>query len=84
MYDTTAANAADFEWRNLYLQALFEIDDNLVATRIVDAERALIHRQDELSASMHGIAERRALINALNALNALRICLKRKRNRLPA
>jgi hypothetical protein len=71
----STAPSAPFGWRDLYLQALFETDRGRMCARIADAERALIRREHELFADAKGRAEREAVANALNALNALRLCL---------
>jgi len=71
----STAHPAPFDWRDLYLQALFEADRSRMYSRIVEAERALFRREHELFADSNGRAEREAVVNALNALNALRSCL---------
>ncbi len=71
----STARTAPFEWRDLYLQALFETDRSRMFSRIADAERALIRREHELFADSHQRAEREAVNHALNALFALRTCL---------
>ena len=67
---------APFDWRDLYLQALFERDRNCIPARIAEAKRALIRREHELFADPNGKAEREAIGNALNALYALQTCLE--------
>jgi hypothetical protein len=69
------AHTAPFDWRDLYLQALFETERSRMYSRIAEAERALVRREHELFADSNGKAEREAVINALNALYALRTCL---------
>lgn len=69
------AHTAPFNWRDVYLQALFETDRSRMYSRIAEAERALYRREHELFADSNGRAEREAVTNALNALNALRSCL---------
>lgn len=71
----STAHTAPFDWRDLYLQALFEADRSRMYSRIVEAERALFRREHELFADLNGKAEREAVTNALNALDALRSCL---------
>lgn len=71
----SAARTAPFDWRDLYLQALFETDRTHMYSRIAEAERALYRREHELFADSNGRAEREAVANALNALHALRTCL---------
>lgn len=73
------AHTAPFEWRDLYLQALFETDPAAIHCRISQAERALIRREHDLFTQAEARAEREAIINALNALNALRSCLGMER-----
>ena len=69
-------HTAPFDWRDLYLQALFETDRSCIRTRIVEAKRALIQREHQLFAEPDGKAEREAVTNALNALYALQTCLE--------
>lgn len=71
----STAHTAPFEWRDLYLQALFEADRSCMYSRIIEAERALFRREHELFNDLNGKAEREAVANALNALQALRTCL---------
>ena len=71
----STAHTAPFEWRDLYLQALFETERAHMQSRITEAERALLRRERELFAEPNSRAEREALTNALNALFALRTCL---------
>lgn len=71
----STAHTAPFDWRDLYLQALFEADRSRMYSRIVEAERALFRREHELFNDLKGKAEREAVTNALNALSALRSCL---------
>lgn len=71
----STARTVPFDWRDLYLQALFETDPSRMYSRIAEAERALFRREHELFADPKSRAEREAVVNALNALNALRSCL---------
>lgn len=71
----SAAHTTPFDWRDLYLEALFENDRSLMCSRITEAQRALLHRQHELFADSSGRVEREAVESALNALFALRTCL---------
>ena len=71
----STARTAPFDWRDLYLQALFEADRSRMYSRIVEAERALFRREHELFNDLNGRVEREAVANALNALYALRTCL---------
>jgi hypothetical protein len=68
------AETLPFDWRELYLEALFETDRSRLCARIVEAQRALVRREHELFANSDG-AERQAVTNALNALYALHSCL---------
>jgi hypothetical protein len=70
---------ASLDWRDLYLQALFERDRSRLAVRITEAERALLRRERELFADSDGKAEREAVTNALHALSALKMCLSLER-----
>lgn len=63
-------------WRDLYLQAIFELERTKIPFRIQEAERALIRREHELRTAPNGSAEREAIINALHCLEALRHCSK--------
>jgi hypothetical protein len=63
------------EWRSLYLTALFETDKSRLPGRILRAERALMIREHQLFAAPANADERTVVINALNALHALRRCL---------
>ncbi len=71
-----SARTAPFDWRDLYLQALFETDRNCIRARIAEAKRALIRREHELFADPAGKAEKEAVTDALNALYALQTCLE--------
>jgi len=63
-------------WRELYMAALFEIDDQHVLERIEAAERALALRARELfEIRADGIEEGHALHDAGYALRALRGCV---------
>jgi hypothetical protein len=63
------------EWRSLYLTALFETDKVRLPGRILRAERALMIRERQLFTTPSNSGERAVVINALNALHALRRCL---------
>jgi hypothetical protein len=69
------ANTVPFDWRDLYLQAVFETDRSRLRARITAAQRALVLREHELFADCNARAEREALASALNALYALGTCL---------
>jgi hypothetical protein len=64
-----------YEWRSLYLNALFETDKTRLPARILSAERALMRRERELFAMASDTTERTIVNNALNALAALRRCI---------
>ena len=74
MDNVIGSTAQTFDWRELYLQALFETDRSRHCARIVEAQRALVRREHELFANSDR-AEREAVTNALNALYALHTCL---------
>jgi hypothetical protein len=64
-------------WRELYTAALFETDNNRLAERIADAEKAIVARARELfAAGSDTIEEDQALDDALYALKALQSCLE--------
>jgi hypothetical protein len=64
-------------WRELYTAALLETDNERLAGRIADAERAIIDRARQLfSAGTDTIEEDQALDDALYALKALQSCLQ--------
>jgi hypothetical protein len=73
-----------WEWRNLYVAALMEVDREKVQSRIAEAEQAIISRARQLFL-MEGdhIQEQDAMDDALYALQALRSCLE-TRNTSPA
>jgi hypothetical protein len=75
MQNGFTAPTTSFDWRDLYLQALFETDRSRIRSRIAEAERALLRREHELFADSNGKAERDAVASALNALSALRRCI---------
>ena len=63
------------EWRSLYLTALFETDKSRLPGRIFRAERALMIREHQLFTAPTNTDERTVVVNALNALQALRQCI---------
>ena len=72
-------------WRELYKAALFETDRQMVASRIQDAERAIIERARELFGSHQDtIEEDQALDDALYALRALQNCISSVETRASA
>jgi len=63
-------------WKQLYLEALFENDKRVIPARIGKAYRAIVTRRQELLRFEHSnVVERNALDNALFSLQALRECL---------
>jgi hypothetical protein len=64
-------------WRDLYVAALMEADNDRMSVRITDAERVMLDRARELfQASGDNIQEEEALDDALYALRALKTCLE--------
>jgi hypothetical protein len=65
-------------WRELYVAALMEANDERMSARIVQAERAILDRARELfNASGNNInEEEQALEDALYAIRALKSCLE--------
>ena len=63
-------------WRELYRTALFELDEQILPSRIAEAERALLLRERELFATPSDFEEQQAVNDALYALKALRNCLE--------
>jgi len=67
----------DWTWRELYVAALMEANDEKMSARIAQAERAILDRVRELFyASADNIEEEQALDDALYALRALKSCLE--------
>jgi hypothetical protein len=70
------ANQCEFidpSWRTLYKGAILEMDRNKAATRIADAETAIVARARALfHQSSSSIEERKALDNALDVLHVLK------------
>jgi hypothetical protein len=66
---------AEQNWRDLYLQALFETDQSKMASRIWEAQTALLRREQQLFANADN-AEREAVNSALHSLAALKQCFK--------
>jgi hypothetical protein len=72
-------------WRELYVAALFETDQQRLSSRIAEAERALMMRADELFAMSGDNSEQcQAVDDALYALRALSTCLGLKSPELEA
>jgi hypothetical protein len=64
-------------WRDLYVAALMEADNDRMSVRITHAERVMFDRVRELfQASGDNIQEEEALDDALYALRALKTCLE--------
>ena len=64
-------------WREQYVAALMEADDDRMPARITDAERVIVERARELfQAAGDNIEEEEALDDALYALRALKTCLE--------
>lgn len=77
MMSQTASSPMSQSWRQLYTAALFETDNNRLAGRIADAEKAIVARARELfAAGADTIEEDQALDDALYALRALQSCLE--------
>jgi hypothetical protein len=77
MINQGASSPVSHHWRELYTAALFETDNNRLAGRIADAERAIAARARELfAAGSDTIEEDQALDDALYALRALQSCLE--------
>ena len=75
MISQTASSPMSQSWRQLYTAALFETDNNRLAGRIADAEKAIVARARELfAAGSDTIEEDQALDDALYALRALQSC----------
>lgn len=80
MTDPTATS-----WRDLYLAALFSLDDAEIAGKIEAAEKAICARAHELfELRADSIEEGTALHDAGYALRALRGCVALRTNRTPA
>ena len=75
----TSANLPSraWAWRELYVAALMEPQNDRISARIADAERVILERARELfKASGDNIQEEEALDDALYALRALKTCLE--------
>jgi hypothetical protein len=73
---TSANPPSVWAWRDLYLTALMEVDREKTATRIAEAEHAILIRARELfKAPGDNIQEEEALDDALYALHALKNCV---------
>lgn len=63
-------------WYEAYMETLFEYDPGRVSARMQRAEELIRSRQRELLAAPSTAQERRALKEALHALQALQACLQ--------
>jgi hypothetical protein len=75
----TSANLSSLAWgwRDLYVAALMEADNDRMSVRITDAEQVMLVRARELfQVSGDNIEEDDALNDALYALRALKTCLE--------
>lgn len=73
---TRFASTPHRNWRDLYLQALFETDRTKATSLIAGAERALLQREHELITIPHDPVEREAVHTAIHALRALKNCME--------
>jgi hypothetical protein len=81
---SSSSNGAQV-WRELYVAALFETDQQKLPSRIADPERALVMRADELFAMSRDNSEQgQAVDYALYALRALSNSLELKIPKLEA
>ena len=71
-------------WRELYFLALFEPNKTKADKQITKAKKALILREHELFTNSQAAFEREEINTALQALAALRRCLRRNRSDLAA
>jgi hypothetical protein len=76
--DTSGSSSArHWVWREHYIAALMEANDEKMSARIAQAERAMLGRARELfNSGEDNLQERRALGDALYALRALKSCLE--------
>lgn len=75
--DSSSTSTGVQSWRELYRAAISETDQQKLPSRIAEAERALVLRGRELSAtSGNNRDEGQAMDDALHALRALRHCLE--------
>lgn len=63
-------------WYDAYMDALFEYDPTRINPRIEAAEELIRRRQRELLPGPSNALERRAMKEALHALQALHFCLE--------
>jgi hypothetical protein len=62
-------------WHKAYMAALFESDATRIGKRISYAEQLIVSRERELFGEASDPVEQRAVVGALHALRALRVCL---------
>ena len=76
MSATVAPAVSAKNWRDLYVAALLEGNEQRIPRLIAEAEQAIIDRARELfGASGDNIQEEEAMDDALYALHALKSCL---------
>jgi hypothetical protein len=71
----SSENHCEDDWKELYIAALFENDKTMVATKIAEAQRAIVARRRKSLTSGTNPKERQALDTALLSLQALANCL---------
>jgi hypothetical protein len=72
------STSIDSQWKQLYESAILELDNRKLPGRIAEARSAIYDRAEEtLTSSL--LAERRALNNALHALQILEAVTSRKK-----
>jgi hypothetical protein len=62
-------------WKDLYIAALFESDEQKIIEKIANAQTAIQARRRELTISTNDIQEREIIDKALVSLRALSDCL---------
>lgn len=62
-------------WKDIYIAALFESDEQKITEKIANAQTAIQARRRELTISANDIQEREVIDKALVSLRALRDCL---------
>jgi hypothetical protein len=78
-FSSSSSSTVVQHWRELYIAALLEPDQQKLPSRIAKAERALMMRADELFAISRESGEQgQAVDDALYALRALCNCLELK------
>ena len=61
-----------WKWQEPYLEAFLDTDPKNLADRIAAAEKAIYLRTEELRASSNGLAEWRAIADAISGLSILK------------